>query len=51
MALPMPSRGYGKEKAASLLDKIKAYLADYGADRSVTMALKALGAYVSFQRK
>lgn len=51
MALPTPRRGYGKEKAASLLDKIKAYLADHGADRSVTMALKALDAYVAFQRK
>lgn len=51
MSLPAPRRGYGKEKSASLLDKTKSYLADYGSDRSVTMALKALDAYVAFQRK
>lgn len=51
MALPVPRRGFGQEKARSLLQKANAYQAEFGADSAVAMAVSTLDSYVAWHRK
>lgn len=48
MALPEPRPGFGVEKAASLLRKTDAWLADYGPHPSARAAFRALEAWAAF---
>ena len=51
MSLSQPRKGYGREKATSLIGKLESYLEDFGADGSSDMALDVLRAYHDYQSK
>lgn len=50
LSLPEPRPGFGREKVASLLRKTGAYLTSFGPDGSTASALRALDAWVGFNR-
>lgn len=50
MALPAPRPGFGVEKAASLLRKTEAFLAEYGPQPSARLAFRALEAWAAHHR-
>ena len=50
LSLPEPRPGFGREKVTSLLNKVRLYLASFGADGSTASALRALDAWVEFNR-
>lgn len=48
LSLSNPRPGFGQDKAASLLRKTKAYIAEFGADNSTASALRVVDAWVAF---
>lgn len=51
MSFPEVSLGYGQDKARSILDKVEAYVADFGADETVGWAFATIDAYLAFHEE
>ncbi len=50
LSLPHPRPGFGQDKVRQLISETTAYVGDFGADASAEIAVKALAAYVAFNR-
>ena len=50
LSLAKPRPGFGIEKVRQLIDEVSGYIRDHGVDPSAEIAVKALVAYVAFNR-
>lgn len=51
LSLPQPRPGFGRDKIAQLIEMLRTYIDNYGADHSTLTALNALDAYLEFNAK